>query len=130
CRFVASIGDRSSNLANFIDVIVCAALRDFHIWRIQVLAYDRAARLLLGIEAALAQQHDWSVDAGKAVGHAIPSGIRPCRCRLTAHVANIAAGIRAGLDIEHDPSELDLYDIAELGCFAAFMSVHRMLLCS
>jgi hypothetical protein len=34
---------------------------------------------------------------------------------FAAHVANIAAGIVAGFDIERDSPEVDLYDVAKLG---------------
>src|SRR5262245_4087499 len=90
-----------------------------------------AATLFLSSEALLAQQHDFAVDAGKAVGH-MPFGNRPYAtfgnrprcCRLAAHETNIAAGVLAELDIEDDPPELDLYDVAELGSSTSFMSIH------
>src|SRR5262249_49954224 len=123
CRLVASLFDRVGDLAKLIDVVVCAALRDFHIWRRQILAYDRAAGFLLSVEAVLTQQHDLPVDAGEAVGRA-SSGSGPRRCRLAAHEANVATDIVAGFDVKDDPPELDLYDVAELGCPASFASVH------
>jgi hypothetical protein len=108
------VGDVAAKL---VHALVHPAFFDLEIWRVPILAYDQFGALLLGNEALLAQQHDFSVDLDKAVSHARSWRMRPCRCWFAAHEANILAGILTGFDVKDDPPEVALYHdhVAKLG---------------
>src|SRR5262249_27668767 len=64
-----------------------------------------------------------AADGATAVGRA-EVGVAPCRCRLAADEANIAAGVLARFDVEHDSAQRGLDNVAKLGAAAAFFAVH------